>query len=114
MTFCKLNLKIEYPPPYERLVWDYTKVDTNSIRRALEQANWEFSFQIKSVYEQLLILSKTLLNIVSNYVPNKIVTFNEKDPPWMTQYLKSRINWCNNVYQEYHRKGNHSADVLFS
>ena len=22
ITFCKLNLKIEYLPPYERLVWD--------------------------------------------------------------------------------------------
>ena len=51
-----------------------------------------------------------MLNVFSNYVPNKIVTFNDKDPPWMTQYLKSQINWRNNVYQEYHRKKNHSAD----
>ena len=51
-----------------------------------------------------------MLNVFSNYVPNKIVTFNDKDPPWMTQYLKSQINWHNNVYQEYHRKRNHSAD----
>ena len=25
ISFCKLNLKIEYPPPYERLVRDYKK-----------------------------------------------------------------------------------------
>ena len=25
ITFCKLNLKIEYPPSYERFVWDYKK-----------------------------------------------------------------------------------------
>ena len=110
ITFCKLNLKIEYPPPYERLVWDYKKADTNSIRRAVKQVNWESLFQNKSVHEQVLILNKTLLNVFSNYVPNKIVTFNDKDPPWMTQYLKSQINWHNNVYQEYHRKRNHSAD----
>ena len=23
ITYCKLNLKINYPPPYKRLVWDY-------------------------------------------------------------------------------------------
>ena len=92
ITFCKLNLKIEYPPPYERLVWDYKKADTNSIRRAVKQVNWESLFQNKSVHEQVLILNKTLLNVFSNYVPNKIVTFNNKNPPWMTQYLKSQIN----------------------
>ena len=64
----------------------------------------------KNVNEQVPILNKTLLNVFSNYVLNKIVTFNDKDPPGMTQYLKSQINWCNNVYQEYHRKRNHSAD----
>ena len=90
IAFCKLNLKIEYPPPYERLVWDYKKVDTNSIRKALKQVNWEF--QNKSVHEQVCILNKTLLNVFANYVSNKIFTFNEKDPPWMTQYLKSQIN----------------------
>ena len=32
----------------------------------------------------------------------------------MIQYLKSRINWGNNVHQEYHRKRNHSAyDFIF-
>ena len=91
-------------------MWDYKKADTNSIRKALKQVNWEFLFQNKSVHEQVCILNKTLLNVFANYVPNKIVTFNDKDPPWMTQYLKSQINWHNNVYQEYHKKINHSAD----
>ena len=28
---CKLNLNIEYPPPYEHLVWDYNKANVESI-----------------------------------------------------------------------------------
>ena len=44
-------------------VWDYKKSDTNSIRRALKQVNWEFLFQNKSVHEQVLIFNKTLLNL---------------------------------------------------
>ena len=54
ITFYKLNLKIEYAPPYERLVWDYKKADANSIRRALKQVNWELLFQNKS-QEQVFI-----------------------------------------------------------
>ena len=90
------------------------KGDTNSIRKTLKQVNQEFLFKKKNVHEQVLILNKTLLNVFSNYIPNKIVTFNGKDPPWMARYLKSQINWRNNVYQEYHRKRNHSADDFIS
>ena len=49
--FYKLNLKIEYPPPYECLVWDYKKADTNSMTRALKQVNSELSLQNKSFHE---------------------------------------------------------------
>ena len=91
-------------------MWDYKKADTNSIKKALKQVNCESLFLNKTVHEQVLILNKTLLNVLSNHVPNKIFTVSDKDLLWMTQYLKSQINWHNNVYQEYHRKRNHSAD----
>ena len=80
----------------------------NSIRKALKQVNWEFLFQNKNVNEQVFILNKTLLNAFPNFVPNK------KDPLWRTQYLKSQINLCSNIFQEYHSKRNHSAgDFIF-
>ena len=91
-------------------MWDYKKTDTNSIKKALKQVNCESLFLNKTVHEQVLISNKTLLNVLSNHVPNKIFTISDKDLLWMTQYLKSQINWHNNVYQEYHRKRNHSAD----
>ena len=36
ITHCKLNLNIEYPPPYERLVWDYKKAHTNNIKNYIK------------------------------------------------------------------------------
>ena len=50
-----------------------------------------------------------MLNVFSNYATNKVVTFNDKDPPRMTQYLKPQINWRNKVF-EYHKRRSHSAD----
>ena len=47
ITFRKLNLKIEYPPPYECLVWYYIKANTNFTRKSLKQVNWNFLFQNK-------------------------------------------------------------------
>ena len=46
---------IEYPPPYERLVWDYKKTNIDSIQKALKQINWRFLFSNKSVQQQVEI-----------------------------------------------------------
>ena len=46
---------IEYPPPYERLVWDYKKANIDSIQKALKEINWRFLFSNKSVQQQVEI-----------------------------------------------------------
>ena len=45
ITYCKLNLNIKYPPPYQRLVWDYKRANVESIKRSIELVNWETIFQ---------------------------------------------------------------------
>ena len=35
------NLNICYPPPYQRLIWDYKKAHSTKIRKALDSVNWE-------------------------------------------------------------------------
>ena len=35
IVYSKLNLKIEYPPSYERLVWDYNKTNTQLLNRTI-------------------------------------------------------------------------------
>ena len=93
-------------------MWDYKNADTNSIRKVRNQVNWGFLFQSNIFHEKVLNLNETLLNVFSNFVPNEIVTFNEKYPPWMTEYLKYQKNWRNNTYQVHHKKRNHSADAF--
>ena len=99
ITYCKLNLKIVCPPPYERLVWDFKKADVNAITNAINQVNWKFLSSFKNVPQQVNILNKTI-NISSNFMPNKFVTFHDKDPPWMTQKLKEKIKWKYKVYRD--------------
>ena len=36
IVFAKLNLKVEYPPLYERLIWDCKNTDIPSINRAID------------------------------------------------------------------------------
>ena len=52
IVHCKFNLNIEYPPPYERLVWDYKKSNKENIRKSMEMVDWEAMFANKNFPEQ--------------------------------------------------------------
>ena len=41
------NLNIHYPPPYQRLTWDYKKADSIKIKETLHSVNWERLFDKK-------------------------------------------------------------------
>ena len=52
------------------------------------------------------------MNVFSNFVSNKFVTFNDRDPPWMTSNIKDKINYHNNIYREYMKKGKQQVDCM--
>ena len=69
--------------------------DVNAITTAINQIDWKFMFSYKNVHQQVNILNETIINIFSNFqnfciFPNKLVTFDDKDPPRMTEKLKEK------------------------
>ena len=44
ITYCKLNLEINYPPSYKRLVWDYKNANSVCIKEVLRTVNWDALF----------------------------------------------------------------------
>ena len=91
ITFCKFNLIIEYPPAYQCLVWDYKRANINSIKQALYQVNWSTILSNKDVHHQVNIKNSIILNVFSNHVSSKVITIDEKYPPWMRDFIKSKI-----------------------
>ena len=55
-------------------------------------ADWHFMFMNKTVHEQVTAFNTILMNIFSNYISNKYIIIDDKDPPWMTQAIKGKIN----------------------
>ena len=44
----------------------------------------------KDVHQQVNILNSIILNVFTNYLSNKLITSDNKDPPWMTKFKKSK------------------------
>ena len=110
IIYGKFNLKVFYPPPYERHVWHYEHANVEMISTAIERFDWDNAFLGKNVNEKASILTKTILNIMSNYIPNEIITIDDKDPPWVNNKIKSLIKNKNEYFKNYFNLNN-SASV---
>ena len=78
---CKIDLKIVYLPCYMRLAWDFKRANISSIRKPLKTVDWRFMFLNKNVHKQVSIFYYTLMNIFTNFIPNKYITIDDRDLP---------------------------------
>ena len=78
-------MQIIYPPSYKRLVWDYKNADASSIQKALNMIDWNKFFSNANVEKQVNILNNTLFSIFSNFVRSKVITFDDRDSPWINE-----------------------------
>ena len=68
-------------------MWDYKNADVSSMGKALDLVNWEKLFRNENIDIQVSIFNETILNILSNFIPNKIIGCNDKDPTYMSEQL---------------------------
>ena len=54
------------------------------------------------------LFNEILTNIFTNFVPNKLITVDGKDPPWVTEIIKkllqTKVNCLNNTSKVEERK----------
>ena len=62
ITYAKFNLKIFYPPHYEREIWHYEKAKVDHTRRSIDEFSWERCANI-SVNNKVHMFNKTIKNI---------------------------------------------------
>ena len=111
IVFAKFNLQIYYPPPYPREVWHYKEANTELIRRAVTDFNWDRAFLNTNVNEKVSIFSNTILNILSNFIPHETIVCDDKDPPWFNRTIKSLIQEKKDTFNKY-RKNKNNIQLL--
>ena len=100
-----IDFKVPLPPPYLREVWDYKNANVNHIQSAVSSIDWEFSFRGANVNKKVDILNECLKNIFHNFTPNRIIKCNYRDPPWMTDLIKSKLKERSYLTKTYYKYG---------
>ena len=80
IIFAKFDLKVFYPPHYERTAWYFSPENFDHIKRAVNLFNWESALADLDVNEQISIFNNIITNIMSNFVSNEIIICDNQDP----------------------------------
>ena len=110
IVYAKFNLKITYLPRYLQEVWHYKDANIEFIPRAIDEFNWTRAVSNMSVNEKVNIFNYTIFNILSNFIPHKILAYDDKDSPWFNKKLKGIIQEKNNAFKTY--RNNSSSIAL--
>ena len=105
IVFAKVNLKIFYPPPYTRRIWDNSKANHEAINNAIDNFDWEKVFSNVKVHAQEKLFNQTSSNIFMNFVPNKLITVDDRDLPWVTEKIKELLIDKSKLYKLYIKNG---------
>ena len=92
-------MSIFYPLPYERTVWYYERANTELISRAIDQFNWLRALSNVNVDEKIYVFTKTLLNIVQNFIPHETIICDDRDPPWINKEIKKLMTEKNSAFK---------------
>ena len=85
------NLKIHFPLLYEREIWHYGQGNTELIARAVHEFNWQRAFSNLNINERVSFFNKTILNIVSIFIPHETIICDDRDPSWINIRIKSQL-----------------------
>ena len=106
IVYGKLSVSNIALPPYTRKIWFYDKADFIAIRKSIEMFAWhEHLDSLTCPNEQVKLLNEVLLNIYSNFIPNKVKTIRPCQVPWITPAIKNFLRKKNRAYKSFVRSG---------
>ena len=62
--------------------------NTKLVRRSIGQFDWLRALSNVNVDEKVCFFTKTLLNIIQNFIPHETIIPDDKDLPWINKEIK--------------------------
>ena len=90
IIYCRTNFNIPPPPPFQRKIWKYERANVPLIKRAISDFPWSLNLNSNpNPNWQVTFFTETILNIMSNFIPNGTIKDTPKDPPVDNQTSKN-------------------------
>ena len=74
----KFNLRIYYPPPYERLVWLYKHANTDLIESAIEYFNRKKAFSNLDINKQMSVFNDIVMIVFKNFIQHETIACDDQ------------------------------------
>ena len=105
IAFYNGNIKIYYPPPHEPLIWKCEKANADVNKRAIWDFDRENKLSFIKINNQVALFDETVVYIMSNLIPNEIIVFDDREPPWLRKmwFIKKLIHHGDNHIKLYLR-----------
>ena len=110
IAFSYFNLKIYFPPPYERLIWKFKKANVDLIKRAITDLDRENKLSLIGISDEVVLFNEAIVNIMGSFIPNETMTFGDRVSPWLNKDVKNMINYKKVIYKKpihHHVSGQH-------
>ena len=110
IVYGKIDFKIPIPPPY--IKENCKNASSECIQRSISSINWEFLFWGKSINKKVDIVNECLKNIFHNFVPNKVIKCDYRQPPWVTYSIKNKLKESAKLTKKYFKGGKKDSDLV--
>ena len=67
----------------------YQHVNIDLVRQVIDLFDWKKVFSNLNVKRQVSLFNETIMNIFEDFIPHETVTCDDKDPPWITKWMKT-------------------------
>ena len=112
VIYAKLNLQIEYPPPYTREVRDYGKTQFDLINKAIENFDWNKLFSGQDIHDQVNLFNTEILNLFRNFISNKVILCDDKEPPWVNEEVRLLIKQKQLMFRTQRKNSDFDIGIL--
>ena len=113
LNHTEINISNIPPPAYYRRIWHYNRANWEAIRAALSSLNWQQQLNALSYSPDLQVnfLNETLMNVFTNFIPNKMKRVKARDPPWYNNNISAAYKRYNRKFRAFKRRG-YPSDML--
>ena len=106
VNYVKLNVSIPPPPPYNRILWHYTRANETAIQRTICNYDWTGNLEaLDSIDDKIGLFNSVILNTMKNFIPFDDKLIKPKDHPWITKNIKAFYNKYKRKFKKFVRNG---------